>query len=204
MAWKVWLAKSRDAVQIFQPFCSPEDGEDLIIFTHCLVAEWKDTVGGPLMQSQYMNQASRFNPRLRAESYMVDMRKQLAEVRTERGFELLKKMQHDEEFNDKMMFKLVMWCKLVCFEVTDDLKVPGNIFEKTMQLFNIVTGLLQETQLVTDNFLELLIPCKDQLLSRMVVLYNTDKLCTTVLLEVDICDTLKNNGLALRCATKFI
>ena len=83
MAWKARLAKSRDAVQIFQPFCSPEDREDLIIFTHCLVAEWKDTVGGPLMQNQYMNQASRFNPRLRAESYMVDMRKQLAEVRTE-------------------------------------------------------------------------------------------------------------------------
>ena len=101
------VGKISDAVQIFQPFCSPEDREDLIIFTHCLVAEMKDTVGGPLMRNQYKNKASHFNPRLKAESHLTDMRKQLAEVREQRGFKLSKRIEPDEEFNGKRNFKLV-------------------------------------------------------------------------------------------------
>ena len=65
---------------------SPED--DRILITHCIMAEWKEILGGRLMRNQYLNQAFQFIPRLQAEPNMADMKKQLGELRIERAIQL--------------------------------------------------------------------------------------------------------------------
>ena len=180
---------------------SPEDRDDLIQFDCCLVASWKQFLGGRPMRNHYLKQSSQ---RLQAEPNMADMRRKLEEVRTERAFELSKRIQHFEDFNRKLMTKLSVWYILGCFKVRDDLSDKGDLSEETRELVNLLTELMQEAQLAMEIVLKLLIPYKDQRLSRILILHSLYELWTILFQEASLWEDQQKEGKALRCTTMFI